>query len=64
MIKAETSDVGNDEELLGMVDHTFNPSIWDAEPGGSLQLLGQPGLQSEPLSRNNSNKTTMQQKNK
>jgi hypothetical protein len=27
--------------------HTFNPSTWEAEAGGSLWVWGQPGLQSK-----------------
>ena len=30
--------------MLGMVAHTFNPSIQEAEAGGSLLVQGQPGL--------------------
>ena len=30
-----------------MVVHTFNPSTLEAEAGGSLRVLGQPGLQRE-----------------
>ena len=30
-----------------MVGHTFNPSPWEAEAGGSLRVRAQPGLQSE-----------------
>ena len=48
-----------DSELeLGMVAHAFNPSPWEAEVGGSLdlrlawstkQVPGQPGLHRETL---------------
>ena len=38
------------KEKLGLdqavVLHTFNPSTWEAETGGSLWDWGQPGLQS------------------
>ena len=30
-----------------IVLHTFNPSSWEAEAGGSLWIRGQPGLQNE-----------------
>lgn len=30
-----------------MVAHTFNPSTWEAEVGGSLWAQGKPGLESE-----------------
>jgi hypothetical protein len=30
-----------------MVTHAFNPGTWEAEAGGSLQIRGQPGLQSD-----------------
>ena len=32
---------------LVVVAHTFNPSSWEAEAGGSLSVRGQSGLQSE-----------------
>ena len=33
--------------MIGMVAHTFDPNTPEAEAGGSLWILGQPGLQSE-----------------
>jgi hypothetical protein len=33
--------VGWGREYLGMVVHTFNPSTWEAEAGGSLGVQGQ-----------------------
>ena len=55
-----------------MVVHTFNPSAWKAEAGGSQgsrpawsteQVLGQPGLHRETLSQNKK-QTTKQKTNK
>jgi hypothetical protein len=40
---------GKDLTGLGMVAHTCNPSIWEAEAGG-MRVSGQPGLHSETLS--------------
>jgi hypothetical protein len=37
-------------KMLGLVEHTYNPSIWEAEAKGS-QVKGQPGLYSETLSQ-------------
>jgi hypothetical protein len=39
--------------LLSEVDHTFNPSIWKAEAGGSLQIWGKPDLHSEFYAKEN-----------
>lgn len=33
-------------KLPVMAVYAFNPTIWEAEAGGSLCLLGQPGLHS------------------
>lgn len=40
-----------------IVGSAFNPSIQEAEAGGSLQVQGQPGLHSEILSQNKAYKT-------
>jgi hypothetical protein len=37
-------------EMLGVVGHTFNPSMWEAEAGRFLSSRGQPGLHRETLS--------------
>lgn len=36
-----------------MMAHAFNPSTLKTEAGGSLWVLGQPGIHSETLSQNN-----------
>ena len=55
------------------MDHTFNPSIWEAEAGGFLSsrpvwstkwVPGQPGLYRETLSQKNQKQTNKQTKNK
>lgn len=38
------------EYKLGMVVHVYIPSTQEAEAGGSIQVQGQPGVQSEILS--------------
>lgn len=35
------------EHTFTMVAHTFNPSFWEAEGGGSVQIKDQPSLHSE-----------------
>lgn len=56
---------------LGIVAHTFNPSSWEAEAGGSLSarlacstdgVPGQPRLHSETLPQKPSNISTGSQK--
>jgi hypothetical protein len=37
-------------EQSGMVMHTCNPSIWEAEAGGS-PVQGKPGLQNDIISK-------------
>jgi hypothetical protein len=48
---------------MGVVEHIYNSSIKEAEAGGS-QVLGQPGLFSEPLSQNNNQKQKKERKEK
>lgn len=41
-----TVEFHKNQILIGML-HTFNPSIWEAEVGESLQVQGQPVLHSK-----------------
>jgi hypothetical protein len=36
-----------DRDICTVVVITFNPSTWEEEAGGSLEVQGQPGLQRE-----------------
>jgi hypothetical protein len=36
-----------DRAWLGSVSHASVPSTWETEAGGSLQVLGQPGLETQ-----------------
>ena len=39
--------LGNNKATQAVVAHTFNPSTWEEEAGGSLGVQGQPVLLSE-----------------
>jgi hypothetical protein len=36
---------------MGVVVQTFNPSMPELEPGGSLRVLGQQEVQTDPISK-------------
>lgn len=50
-----TRQIQEQHVKLGMVTHTYNPSIWEAETGGWPRVQGQPELHNETLSQKTKN---------